>query len=772
MRRLAPLLCAAFLMLCGSVVAASPRVSHLPSAAQNLPPDREYVTVQNGHLSVNGERLRLWCVIGAFPNFADIQPGDSPQTREQKRARAYADADAIVQRFMDLGFNGIRLWSDPVEDYRKGDGSRADVLDYFVSVAKKRGMRIWVPSVSWADVRVEDAELAGDPATADDWKRAVEEAKQKGFDYLWIARVWDPRMEAAQRKLIAQRLTRMNHHTGLRWADDPVFAVWELTNEEWWISKMVSGLWQGLPAYFQQTLSERWHAYLRDKYGSEERLIAKWGFLLPGESLEKGTVRIAPLNQGVKLEGAGMDAQARRQLEAAQSVGKQQYTRNDFSYWRGADVLEFFLQMQLAHKKRLGDYLKSLGKSARLSPLVYDTGIGYEIQSQYLHQNADAVAHDAYINGTSANPLNQRFPWYSGLEEWPRIAQDLPWLEHNRVEGKPFLCYETQIMQPAKYRAEFPLRLLALAAIQDWDAVCWHYWGRVSDITASPRPFDKPMDVTTGGHPQGYHFTYDEVQNAMMRAAAYMFRSGLLSPAPAPTTFLYGRRSLYDPASMDYGGSYGRVGLNMLPTTYQHGVRIWIDPSREDDEVKGPMVNPLAQALHTLIRPTPQIAFDIQRGGLTMDAPGAAAFTGFMAKYGSEIRFRNGVILRDVQVKVPPAMPYAEGLAQERYIGFALVSQDGQPLKRSRRAMLALVSSSFNTGFKLGQDNNGRAVAGELPVQVARVRATVIAPMLTGMRYTLRDWHMQAIGTGVVGAEGALKIPADRPVWVIELQRP
>ncbi len=223
---------------------------------------------------------------------------------------------------------------------------------------------------------------------------------------------------------------------------------------------------------------------------------------------------------------------------------------------------------------------------------------------------------------------------------------------------------------------------------------------------------------------------------------------------------------------MDYGGSYGRVGLNMLPTTYQHGVRIWIDPSREDDEVMGPMVNPLAQALHTLIRPTPQIAFDIQRGGLTMDAPGAAAFTGFMAKYGSEIRFRNGVILRDVQVNVQPAMPYADGLAQERYIGFALVSQDGQPLKRSRRAMLALVSSSFNTGFKLGQDNNGRAVAGELPVQVARVRATVIAPMLTGMRYTLRDWHMQAIGTGVVGAEGALKIPADRPVWIIELQRP
>ena len=36
------------------------------------------------------------------------------------------------------------------------------------------------------------------------------------------------------------------------------------------------------------------------------------------------------------------------------------------------------------------------------------------------------------------------------------------------------------------------------------------------------------MDNTTGWHPQGYHFTYDAVQNSMMRAAAHMFRGGLL----------------------------------------------------------------------------------------------------------------------------------------------------------------------------------------------------------------------------------------------------
>ncbi|MFZ4701775.1 MAG: CRTAC1 family protein, partial [Candidatus Methylumidiphilus sp.] len=49
---------------------------------------------------------------------------------------------------------------------------------------------------------------------------------------------------------------------------------------------------------------------------------------------------------------------------------------------------------------------------------------------------------------------------------------------------------------------------------------------------------------------QGYHFTHDEVQASAMRAAGLAFRGGTFGPAPTPTTFVYGRRSLYDPASM------------------------------------------------------------------------------------------------------------------------------------------------------------------------------------------------------------------------------
>ena len=725
----------------------------------------------DGHLSLHGRRARFWAIIGGIPNEADVQPADNAEQREAKVRHSRADSEALIDRFGELGFNMVRLWRYADQDYRVGDGSHSDSLDYFVWRMKERGLKIWLPGISQIDVGPADAAVIDEPATAATWTAAMREIDERKIGNAWIARVWDPRMEAAQQRGMSARATHFNHYTGLRLADDPVFATWELTNEEWWIVKMMAGDWQHLPTYFKSSLAVRWHQFLTAKYGDETALQARWGFLLPGESLKGGTIGILPVAGRMKLSDAGMDPTAFKALAASGgsdvSVG-----RDDVNRHRGEDVIEFYLSLQLAHKQRLGDHLKSLGRSAKLSPLCYDTGIGYQIQSQYLHQHADAVAHDAYINGWTTIKENPRFPWQSGLEEAPRISQDVPWLEHNKIEGKPFFCYETQIQQPAKYRAEFPLRLLALASIQDWDIVCWHYWGGVGDITTSDKPFDKPLDVTTGSHPQGYHYTYDEVQNAMMRAAGLAFRQELVQPIATPTTFTYGRRSLYAPESMDYGASYGALGQHMLSTTYQYGVRIRIDPTREDDEVKGPILRLDGAYSPAVLKPTAQVTFDTLRGGLGFDAPGLAAFTGFFAKFGDSMSFTTaGATLSGVSITVPPEMPYPEGIAEEKYLGFALYSTDGKPLAEATAISCSLVSTSFNTGFKWGPVNHGQTVGGTLPVQVARVAGTVTAKALAGMTYTFRDWHDQRIGGGTVGTDGALRIPSDQPIWYVALTR-
>ena len=637
-----------------------------PDRAANLPPDSEYVVVnEDGHLSVNGERQRYWSVIGKISSHNK------------------ASTDALIQRFQDLGFNSVRMWDAPGTrgDYTKGDGSPQDSVDYMVARMKDAGFRIWFAGMNRTGRALpDDANILDDEQTEDAWAQAVREmGEQKDGKFEGrnlrniLADAWDDRLRAIQIRDMSRIATHMNHHTGLRYADDPVFAVWELSNEEWWMRRMVGGQWQKLPAFFRNSLISQWNGFLQEKYGSQEALAEAWSAdgadrqgLLEGESLQESTILLAPMAGETKASTALNDANPL--AAAAATALEQSYKREDFADQRASDVLQFFMQLQLAHKQEIEAAIKPLGKSTRLSPMIYDTGIGYEIQSQYLHQNADAVSHDAYVNGYGPTleermaaikdglPDQQRRlellnaerlaandgPWVNWLLKPPGIAQGVPWLEHNKIEGMPFLCYETQIQQPAKYRADFPLRLVALASIQDWDWIAWHYFGGGAEdsLATNENHFDRAMDITTGEHPQGYHFTYDEVQSSMMRAAGHMFINQSLDPASDPTVFIYGRESLYDPGSMDYAGSYGPEGYDMLQTVYEHGSRIRIDPEREDDEVIGPVVPFEQRHEHNPYNPTEQIVFDWKKGYLKMDAPQAVAFTGADGQRRRERRVR------------------------------------------------------------------------------------------------------------------------------------
>jgi hypothetical protein len=778
---------------------------------QPLPPDDQYVVIQDGHLSVGGQRVRIWAAIGKLHADSKVTDKDTPEQRKEKVARSRQSTDALLDRFEDLGFNGFRLWrgfNTPV-NYTPGDGSAADDVDYFLAQASKRGMKVWLAGLNNAgDVKPSDVDIIEDPATADAWTQAVEamtkdeQGKAKKWDLRNnVARFWDPRLEALAISRMKNVATHVNRHTGLRWCDDPVFGVWELSNEEWWMRKMVAGQWQKLAPFFRNSLVAKWNTFLKDKYGSDDKLKAAWGNLLAGESLDNGSVLLLPM--------AGKSSPA-ASLNDASDVAKQSvqamdadYEREDFSEARGSDVMEFFVGLHVSHKQREHQALKDLGKSTRLSPWIYDTGIGYEIQSQFLHQNADASAHDAYVNGTgpnqdrlaaiekstreaktehlrnvaqqeleriSANTADGR--WVQWLLKPPGISQGVPWLEHNRVIGQPYLAYETQIQQPAKYRADFPLRIAALASIQDWDWICWHYFGGGAEDNAGqdPRHFEKAMDITTGSHPQGYHYTYDEVQNAMMRAGAWLWRNQALDPAKNPTQFIFGRKALHDPASMDYAGSYGAMGLDMLYTVYQYGVRLKIDPTREDNEVIGPVVKFADRHTHNPYTPTDQITFDWKKGFLEMDAAQGVTWTGLLANYGDQVKFDNAdVTISNVSINNPDGI-YEPVREDEKYIAFSLYSQDGKPLAQTSKASMSIVSTSFNTGFALGTGKDSPTKKGDTPVLVARVGATITAPALEGMKYTLRDWSMQKIGEGVVTG-GKLTVPNDQPIFVIELAR-
>ena len=747
-----------------------------PVRAQDLPPDSAYVTAdKDGHLTAKGERVRFWGAIGGFPNQQETIKGD-PYYRQRDG----------VRRAKKVGFNMFRLWTittDPKA--KKGDLSDTDVSDFFIAECGKQGVHLWGAGFGGGSLYEDDIEksvgIVSDPASAAEWSATVKgmtkvewwSNNRKAMSLLTEAVAWDPRLEALAIEQMRQKAQHINVHTGLRHADDPTFAVWELTNEQWWMTRMTGGQWQNLPPYFRKSLIARWNDWLKAKYKTQPELTKAWGFLFPGEDLAQETVLFAPMGRAMKaIELNDTNPAA---LAAFKTV-ETPISRDACTVARSNDVIEFLLALIISHKKRMGTALKTWGKSARLSPLIYDTGIGQNIQAQYMQMQADAVAHASYMEGVQTEKLpttHKRWPFYSRLDLPMQLSNDVPWLEHNRPVGKPFFCYETQYGSPSKYRAEWPLLIAGLGSVQDWDAACYHYWSAGKYDFKKPDPYTGPLSFPGNGAYQ-YDYTHDEIEQATMRAASAIFKNQLAAPAPRPTLFTWGRPALLDPRSMDYGGDYGGTGLaDMTTTTYVNGVRIAIDPNQKEFlKTDGPVIRYNGYERPSPLRPSPQIEYDYQRGHVRFDAPGVAGYTGFLGQYGAEtVRFGNGVELRDVKHADPPGTPYPSGA--ERFTSFTLASEDGKPLSVCKKAILTLVSSSFNTGLKIARKPDGQYDIdwGKEPTLVTRVSATLIAKPIAGMRYRMIDFNERVLAEGKVPPDGILRVPSDRPVWLTELTR-
>ncbi len=760
-----------------------------------LPPDEAYVSVDGSGLSLGGKPVRFWGFIGGRVGGVSQQADETPEQREARVAKERRSADLWAERIADLGFNMYRTWESGVEfarnhDYTPGDGSAADMAAYFYHQLDQRGVKLWMSSTNGlGNITAADVGIIDQPETAEAWAAAMREwteGKPEGLGLNFgLPRMWDPRWQALAIERKRQIASFPNHYKdGLRLGDDPQVAVWEITNERFPFRHLTRGAWQKVHPYFRNQLIDRWNGFLREKYGSDEALRKAWGFLLEGESLANGTVMLAPLANPVDPQDAVNDTNPA--IIERLRVERQAYSRDDFTRARGEDVNAFFIDVVVSYKQRTAEAMRGMGKSVRLGPIVFDSGNDYSIQQAYMHQFADAVSTCSYSKGMGHDPSDKRFPFYSALDNSPKTGWDVPWLEQSAAVGKPHFVYETNIDARTKYRAEYPMLLVTLASLHDWDIILWHSAsGRPRDLADSANPWDGMVAI----YHDYFNFRDDEVQNAAMRIAGEIFRNRALDPIAEPTTFIFGRRSLLDPASMDYGRSFGELGRRFTPTAYRHGVQVLIDPNREDDEVVGPSVRPNVYESNPL-RPTGQISIDRKRGHLVMDAPSAVTYTGFFADYGKDaIKFDQGVRFSNIEIINPEGMPYPV-TEDERYISLGLTSADGQPLADTRRALLMAVSTSFNSGYELdvtrsnqGMQRDGpkdvpprefwgawAAKPGKTPVLVARVGVTVQSPHLDGMRYVMRDWHLRPIGEGVV-TDGTFRLPADKPVFIVEFER-
>ncbi len=767
----------------------------LSAAETVLPPDAAYVQVQDGHLSLNGERQRYWGWIGHFwleGALKQYEPSakDTPAERKAKYTKSCEVFDALAQRIADTGFNLVRYWNDCdwEAEWTPGDMSRSDTFGFMLYALEKRGIKVWATSFNEVGgIGPDDVGIIDLPDAAS-WTEAMtaQVGDKHAVGIRGLAQIgWDPRSQALFKKRMQTVANWRNHYQhDIRLGDSPQVVVWELSNEEWYFAHLTKGDWQGLPKFFRDSLLAKWNAFLREQYKDDAGLTAAWGYLLPGESIDSGNVLLAPLASGSKGKAVN---DANPAALAALSGSKQELRREDFSRNRASDVIHFFSDLHITYKTDMMAYAKTLGKSLKLSPMLLDTGDGFRTQAVWLHQHGDASTMCSYLWQTAWDRQQPRFPFISGLEEPPRLAMGIPWAETARIPGKPFFIYEFQQNNPDMYRVEVPYRVAALAAVQDWDIVNFHLFGRPND-PAEAEPYSKSLNYSHKDQSiEGVHYKNDEVYTSALKGAGLLFRSGALHTVENPTVVTFGRETLYAPEGADYGKSFGEIGERVTATTNRFGLRMQVDPTQEKDTTKGLTVDPWMQQANPL-RPTDQIEYDWHKGYLQMEAPSAATFTGFFAQHGGPVTFKNGVTLDKVTIINDPGISYPMTDA-EKYIAFALVAQDGKPLAQSKSIYCSLVSTSFNNGFTLNLDNvargdvgytgkpyegmnaGDRVEKGQPPVLYARAGAVVTAPALAGMSWKAVDWHFRTVSEGKVAKDGILTIPADKKIFSIQLSR-
>ena len=199
-------------------------------------------------------------------------------------------ADFTAARFAKYGINAVRMhkFSYPTDQMGIGDPNDStrmdpkglDRLDYFVSKLKEHGVYF-----GWSHTY-------GFHVVPGDRKRLLaydEIAKNlKGNTYAFIHFAED--VQDLMIEMVVNLLKHKNPYTGRTYADEPALCFIELQNEDDIFFYTSEKAFNACPTYKKRFLA-RFAAWLKERYGSQEKLQAAWeGALRPGETLADGNI--------------------------------------------------------------------------------------------------------------------------------------------------------------------------------------------------------------------------------------------------------------------------------------------------------------------------------------------------------------------------------------------------------------------------------------------------------------------------------------------------
>jgi hypothetical protein len=187
-----------------------------------------------------------------------------------------ATADYTAARYAKYGINAVRMhkFSYPTNqmgigdpnDSTKMDAKGLDQLDYFSSKLKEKGVYF-----GWSHT-------FGFKVVPGDRKRLLAydeiEKNLQGNTYAFMNFAED--VQDLMIEMVVNLLKHKNPYTGLTYAEEPALCFIELQNEDDIFFYSSVGALEKTPTYKKKFL-ERFSAWLKDRYGSDEKLKKAWG---------------------------------------------------------------------------------------------------------------------------------------------------------------------------------------------------------------------------------------------------------------------------------------------------------------------------------------------------------------------------------------------------------------------------------------------------------------------------------------------------------------
>jgi hypothetical protein len=583
-------------------------------------------------------------------------------------------ADFTAARFARYGINAVRMhkFSYPTGQMGIGDPSDStrmeakglDRLDYFCSKLKEHGVYF-----GWSHTY-------GFHVVPGDRKRllAYDEIAQnlKGNTYAFIHFAEDA--QDLMIEMVVNLLGHKNPYTGRTYAEEPALCFIELQNEDDIFFYTSERAFNACPTYKKRFL-ERFAAWLKECYGSQEKLKAAWGDALrSSETLADANI-VPQLNPWFFGEDhlPGQKGGARqRLLDTAAFLHHVQ----DRFYSR------FVKAIRDAGYK--GPLCGSPWQAPSMLPHYYNLYSDYKVGYIDRHNYFDGKGPDMFASMLT-RPGSGYFS--SGLQQ---------------VINRPFGLSEWIHVYPNVHAAEGPPIIAAYGmGLQGWDA-SYEFQSQ-----ANRRVFDE----TAGGFPWGVWEADVPTSLGQFPALARMIYRGDVKEGEiisvrrvSQADLAEGRFSFSDKVQQQ--GDVKSFGGSVPPEALAAG-RVVVEFT---DKPQPSQLPDLSRYRHGSViqSVTKQLAWDTSgQGFFTVNTAGTKAVVGFTG--GKE------QTLGDVKVRLDS--PFA--------CLFLTALERGEDLASGKRALLSVLARQSNTGFTYFAPDNRVLKNGGPPILLEPVKATL-----------------------------------------------